>query len=139
MSSILPDDAFFATIPISTKFIGVSGDNAIIQSVHLQWDAVLVCVFTFWATDFNENGLHSVPTTSVTAGDWVQLQPPSGYTAISPAGAATLGASPLTITVPGGTAGAAFVDLGNSGAYRLRVQAVCTTAGFLRVKAAGKR
>jgi len=122
-----------------TDFYGVSGDAALIQSIHLQWDNALICSgITFWATDFPENGPFSVPITSVVAGEWIQLNPPSGYTAISPAGAATIAAGPLVIVVPGGTAGGVFVDLGNSAAHRLRVQVVCTTPGFLRIHACGK-
>jgi hypothetical protein len=123
-----------------TDFYGIGGDLALVGSVHLQWDSALVCSgITFWASDFPENGPFSVPITSVVAGEWIQLQPTSGYTAVSPAGAATLGASPLIIVVPGGTAGGAFVDIGNSGAHRLKLQVVCTTPGFLRIHAAGKR
>ena len=139
MSSILPGDVKNSLQTITTSYYGVSGDNALIHAVHLQWDAVLACVFTFWATNFPENGPANIALNSVVAGDWAQLQPTSGYTAISPAGAATLGASPLIITVPGGTAGCAFCDLGNSGAHRLRVQVACTVAGQLRIRAAGKR
>lgn len=123
-----------------TDFYGVSADNALVSSIHLQWDNVLVCTgITIWATDFPENGPFSVPITSVVAGEWIQLNPPSGYTAISPAGAATIAAGPLVIVVPGGTAGGVFIDLGNDAAHRLRVQVVCTTPGFLRIHACGKR
>lgn len=122
-----------------TDFYGVSGDNALISSIHLQWDSLLVCSgITFWATDFPENGQGAVALNSVVAGDWIQLNPASGYTAISPAGAATIASGPLVIVVPGGTAGGVFVDLGNSGAHRLRVQVVCTTPGGLRIHSAGK-
>ena len=139
MSSILPSDVFRGQQAATTSYYGVSGDNALIQAVHLQWDSVLACVITFWVTNFPENGQANVALNSVVAGDWIQLQPTSGYTAVSPAGAATLGASPLIITVPAGTAGGAFVDLGNSGAHRMRVQVACTVAGQLRIRASGKR
>lgn len=123
-----------------TEFYGIGGDLALMTSIHMQWDAALVCSgITIWATDFPENGQFSVPITSVVAGEWIQLNPPSGYTAISPAGAATIAAGPLVIVVPGGTAGGIFIDLGNSGAHRLRAQVVCTTPGFLRIHGAGKR
>lgn len=123
-----------------TDYYGVGGDMGLIQSFHLQWDAALICTeVSVWATDFPENGPFAVPITSVVAGEWVEYQPPSGYTAISPAGAAVAGASSLIISIPGGTAGGWFVDLGNTAAHRLRVKVVCTQAGFLRIHAAGKR
>jgi hypothetical protein len=142
MGSIYQYDAFRGKQPIATSYYGIGGDLALITAVHFQWDATLVANasgITIWACNFPENGQFSVPIGNVVPGDWIQLQPPTGYTAISPAGAATLGASPLIINVPGGTAGGAFVDLGNAGAHRLAVQVVATVAGFLRIHAAGKR
>lgn len=123
-----------------TDFYGVGGDLALVTAVHLQWDNLLVCSgVTFEASNFPENGQFSVPINSAVAGEWIQLNPPTGYTAVSPAGAATIAAGPLVLVVPGGTAGGAFVDLGNSAAHRIRVKVVCTTPGFLRIHAAGKR
>ena len=140
MGSIYQFDVKNGRQPAQTDHYGLGGDLALVTGVHMQWDATLVCSgITIWATNFPENGDHTVATTSVAAGDWIQLQPASGYTAISPAGAATLGASPLIIVVPGGTAGGVFIDLGNSGAHRLKAQVVCTTPGQLRIRSAGKR
>lgn len=127
-------DAFNGQQAATTSFYGVGGDASLVQSIHMKWDATLVCSgITVWSANFPEVALNSG-----TAGDWIQLQPTSGYTAISPAGAATLGASPLIIVVPGGTAGGVFIDLGNTGAGRLMVKVVCTTPGQLRIKANGK-
>lgn len=142
MGTIYPFDVFRGKQPIATSYYGGGGDLALITALHFQWDSTLVANasgITIWASNFPENGPFSVPMGNVTAGDWIQLQPISGYTAVSPAGAATLGASPLIINVPGGTAGGAFVDLGNSGAHRIQVQVVATVAGFLRIHGAGKR
>lgn len=139
MGSIQPFDVFRGRQPIATSYYGLGGDLALVGSIHFQWDSTLVAGITIWASNFPENGPFAVPIGNVTAGDWIQLQPASGYTAISPAGAATLGASPLIINIPGGTAGGAFVDLGNSGAHRLAAQAIATVAGFLRIRAYGKR
>jgi hypothetical protein len=142
MGSIYQFDVFRGTQQIATSYYGGGGDLALITALHLQWDATLVANasgITIWASNFPENGHVAVPIDSVVAGEWIQLQPTAGYTAISPAGAATLGASPLIINVPGGTAGGAFVDLGNSGAHRLRIKVVATVAGFLRIHGAGKR
>ena len=139
MTTVYSFDVKRGTQAAQTDFYGVSGDNSLISSFHLQWDSALVCSgITVWATDFPENGSFSVPITSVVAGEWIQLNPSTGYTAVSPVGAATIAAGPLVLVVPGGTAGGAFVDIGNSGAHRLRVMVVCTTPGFLRIHAAGK-
>lgn len=142
MGSIYQFESFRGRQPIATSFYGGGGDLALITALHFQWDATLVANasgITIWASNFPENGPFSIPLGNVTAGDWVQLQPPNGYTAISPAGAATLGTSPLIINIPGGTAGGAFVDLGNSAAHRLQIMVVATVAGFLRIHGSGKR
>lgn len=139
MGSVYQYDVKRGTQAVQTDFYGAGGDLGLVTAVHLQWDASLIATITFEATNFPESGPFSVPITSVVAGEWIQLNPPSGYTAISPAGAATIAAGPLVIVVPGGIAGGVFVDLGNSAAHRLRVKVVATQAGFLRIHGAGKR
>lgn len=128
------NDAFNGTHAIATTKWGLGGDAAIVQSVHLKWDAVFVGTITFWSCDFPPA---EVLITSAVAGDWIQQNPTTGYTAISPAGAATATA-PLTIVVPGGTAGGAAVELGNMGNKRLAAQIACTTAGVIRIRSNGK-
>jgi hypothetical protein len=131
---------------VQTDYYGLGGDASLIQSVHMQWDSALVCSsITIWACNFPDLGSEPFgvaltdPATGATAGSWIQLNPPTGYTAISPAGAATIGATtPLVIVVPGGTAGGIFVDIGNTGARRLRAVVVCTTQGQLRIRTNGK-
>jgi hypothetical protein len=127
--------AFRGQQPIATSHYGLGGDSSIIQHISISWDAVLAAVITIWSTDFP---VEEVVTTSVAAQDWCQEQPPSGYTAISPAGAATVGASPLILTIPGGTAGCASMNIGNLGSERLKAQVVCTVAGQLRIRTNGK-
>lgn len=124
---------------VETAWYGIGGSDSITQSFQAKWDNALIATITVWACDFHDTlGSNPVPLNSVVAGDWIQLNPPTGYTAISPAGAATIAAGPLVIVVPGGVAGGIFVDLGNTGARRLRVQVVCTTQGQLRIRAHGK-
>lgn len=128
-------DAFKGTQAATTSFFGLGGDASVINSIHIQWDATLVATgITVWASNLPPT---EVAVSSVVAGDWIQLNPPTGYTAISPPGAATA-ATPLVLAIPGGTAGGAFLDIGNTGAKRLRVQVVCTTPGFLRIRGNGK-
>lgn len=132
-------DSFRGRQPVSAgSWYGAGGDASLVQSIHLQWDATLAAVITIWGSNFPETGVGAVALDSVVAGDWVQQNPPSGYTAISPVGAATVGANPLVITVPGGVAGGALLDLSGSGDKRLRVQVVCTVAGQLRIRPNGK-
>lgn len=128
-------DAFRGTQAISAGVkYGLGGDASLITGVHLQWDATFVGTFTFWVCDFPPT---EVLITSAVAGEWVQQDPPTGYTPISPAGAATA-TTPLVIVVPGGTAGGAAPDIGNIGHKRLAVQVVTTVAGFNRIRANGK-
>lgn len=130
----IPSDAFIGTHPIATTKYGMGGDASMIQSAHLRWDATFVGTITFWSCDFPPG---DVLITSAIAGDWIQQNPTTGYTPISPAGAATA-VAPLTIIVPGGTAGGAAPDIGNLGHKRLAAQVACTVAGFLRIRANGK-
>lgn len=134
-------DAFRGLQPITTSYYGLGGSDSIVQSAHFMWDATLVCSgITIWACNFPEQlGTAAVPTDSVVAGEWIQLNPTAGYTAVSPVGAATIAGGPLVIVVPGGTAGGIWIDLGNTGARRLRARVVCTTAGQLRIRANGKQ
>lgn len=118
----------------TTSYYGVGGDAALVQSVFINWDAAFVGTYTFWTTGlFNKDAA----TNDAGATTWVQQNPASGYTPISPAGAATA-ATPLVISVPGGTAGCTEVYLGNFGSRRLRVRCVCTVAGVTTIAANGK-
>jgi hypothetical protein len=142
MGAIYQFEIFRGRQAATTSFYGGGGDLALITALHFQWDSALVANasgITIWASNFPENAQFPIAMGNAVAGDWIQLQPTSGYTAISPAGAATLGASPLIINIPGGTAGGAFIDLGNSGAHRLEIMVVASVAGFLRIHGAGKR
>lgn len=127
--------AFNGKQPVATSHYGLGGDSSIIQHVGISWDAVFAGAITIWSTDFP---IEDVVTASTAAQDWCQEQPPSGYTAISPAGAATVGASPLILTIPGGTAGCASMNIGNLGSERLKAQVVCGTSGNLRIRTNGK-
>lgn len=126
-------DAFKGLQAIGTQYIGLGGDASMISSIHLQWDATLVTTITIWSSSFPE-----VAVNSTVAGEWIQQNPPTGYTAISPAGAATA-ATPFVLTIPGGTAGGADIQIGNCGSGRLRGVSVATVAGQLRIRTHGKQ
>lgn len=128
-----PADSFNGQQAVTTSYYGLGGDGSLVGEAHCKWDTALIAVFTIWTSDFPEVALNSV-----VPGEWIQQDPPSGYTAISPAGAATVGANPLVVTVPGGTAGGCSMNMGNYGSKRMRIRVVCTQAGQLRIRPNGK-
>ena len=130
-----PSDAFngLQGVTAGIKY-GLGGDASMVQGCHIKWDAAFIGVFTFWTCDFNPA---LVTLADAVAGNWIQQNPPTGYTAVSPTGAATT-ATPLVISVPGGTAGGAAPDIGNNSHKRLAIQVVCTQAGQLQIHANGK-
>ena len=127
-----PTNALHGTQAIATSYYGLGGDESLIQSVQFKWDAVLVATITIWTSNFPEVALDSI-----VAGDWIQQIPPTGYTAISPVGSATA-ATPFVLTIPGGTAGGADMQIGNLGSRLLRARVIATTAGVLRIRTNGK-
>lgn len=118
----------------ATVRYGLGGDASLIQGCHIRWDSAFVGNFTFWSCDFPPE---EVLINDATAGNWIQQNPPTGYTPVSPAGAATT-VTPLVIAVPGGTAGGAAPDIGNLSHKRLAVLVVCTTPGFIQIRCNGK-
>lgn len=117
---------------VTTSYYGLGGDASLVQHAHIAWDAALIATITIWSSDFPEVALNSTD-----AKEWCQENPSSGYTAISPSGAATA-ATPLVLAIPGGTAGCASMNIGNLGSDKLRARVVCTQAGFLRIRPNGK-
>jgi hypothetical protein len=119
---------------IQTDFYGIGGDASLIQSAWIKWDATLVATITIWVTNIPDR---LVPLIDPAANlNWTQLNPSSGYTAISGGGATAV--QPLTLIIAGGTAGNAHMDFGNCAAARMRAQVVCTTGGFLEIWPHGK-
>jgi hypothetical protein len=118
-----------SSLAIGTYHQGFGAEASLVQSYSAFWDAVTVGIITFWTSDFP---MGRVPINDVVAGHWIQQQPPTalgGYTAVSPAGAATLGASPLIITIPGGTAGGINVQFGNISTRHIKALVTIATAG----------
>ena len=118
------------TLANGTYHFGLGADASLVQSASFLWDVTLVGGITFWTNDYPAR---RVTISDVTAGRWIQQQPPTalgGYTAISPAGAATLGASPLIVVIPGGTAGGCNVQFGNIGSRHLKAIVTVTTPGL---------
>jgi len=115
-------------------YFGVGGDASLVHGVQFMWDATFAGSITIWTSSFRAS---DAPINSTTAGAWIQQNPTSGYTPISPGGAATA-ATPLVITIPGGTAGGCDLSFGNIPQKRFRAVVTVTTAGLLRAKHNGK-
>lgn len=115
-----------------TDYYGLGGDASLVQSAHIAWDTALIATITVW-----DSNLPNVALNSTDPKEWCQENPPTGYTAISPAGAGVAG-TPLVLTIAGGTAGCAMLQLGNVGSKRLRARVVCTQQGFLQIRPNGK-
>jgi hypothetical protein len=102
-------------------------------SVHLKWDATIVAVVTFESSN-RDPSLTDIYAAS-TGGVWVKEDPSTAYVAIT-SGAGTV--SNMTVTIPGGTAGGAIINIGNLGTRRLRAHVVVTTGSKLSVMPHGK-
>lgn len=129
---------YFVNKPLTSAgspyYYGLGGDACLVDGAHFQWDAVFVGAITIWTSSLKAS---DAQINSTNPGDWIQQNPTSGYTPISPAGAATA-ATPLAITIPGGTAGGCDLSFGNIPQKRFRAVVTCTTGGFLRGRANGK-
>lgn len=104
-----------ATLSAATHYIGVGGDNSLVHSIHLKWDAALVGTITVESSNFPDVALDSA-----TAGDWIDE---ASIADVTPAAAAS------------GT----MIHVGNNGARRLRLKCVIGTPGVLRVRTHGKK
>ena len=113
---------------------GIGGDAALVQGCHFQWDATLAATITIWTSNFP---LTDAPVNSAAPGAWIQQNPTAAYTPISPNGAATA-ATPLVVSIPGGTAGGCDMSFGNIPQKRFRATITVTAAGLLHAKYNGK-
>lgn len=118
----------------AVHYFGIGGDASLVHGVQFMWDATLAGSITIWTSDFP---LNDAPLNSTKAGAWIQQNPTSGYTPISPTGAATA-ATPLVVTIPGGTAGGCDLSFGNLPQKRIRAVVTVTAQGLLTGKHNGK-
>lgn len=137
MTAILTTDwnTQLLTVGGSPYHLGLGADASLVQHAHFAWDASLAATITIWTCGFPPT---RVALNDATAGRWVQQQPSTGYSAVSPAGAATVGASPFILTIAGGTAGGWDVEIGNLGAPRVKAIVTVTGQGQLWWIANGK-
>jgi hypothetical protein len=124
----------------TTYYIPIGGSASTVQSAHAKWDAAIVITsITVQVSNFKlQNDNDPNPTdTAGDAGDWVPYTPSSGaYVAVTGAGVTATGA---VVAATGGAVGAAFWDIGNLGAKRVRLAIVVGgTGGAMRIASHGK-
>lgn len=96
------------------------GDEALVESLHVQWDNAAILTITIEDTNNPD-----VSLVSATAGEWIQENPTTAYVGAT-------GGTPtnLTVAVAGGTQGGCMIHLGNIGSLRARAKvAVGGTGG----------
>ena len=116
--------------------VGLGNDETLVHGVHIRWDAVFAATITIWSSNFPliDAPLNADPSPG---GAWVQQNPPTGYTAISPTGSATA-APPLVLVIPGGTAGGADLSWGNAPQKRFIARVNVTAGGTIWMRTHGK-
>lgn len=119
----IPTTSAGVVLTPGTYFASYGADNALVMSVQLQWGSTFVATITFEDSN-NPDAL--INTTA--AGQWTQQNPDTAY--VGGNGAGGLTATGLTLSIAGGLAGSATVNIGNSAAARNRMQVVVTTGGL---------
>ena len=125
----------------TTYFFVLDKSGSPVDSVHLQWAAAVAATFTVEASCYpklvggNPMAPADVTDFSTTTGEWIQLNPSTAYVPVVGTGNSV---TSLTITAGGTNAGAAWIDLGNLGARRVRIKVVVTTGGVVRCGVNGR-
>lgn len=154
LQALKSDGTIVAPVPLAgctlangTTYVFVLGAEAFIgqaplASAQIAWDAAVVAVVSIEALNFGRKlgrpdltGPDDVTDFDVaTRGRWMKIDPSTAYVTVTSSDGTTGGATiaNATVTVAGGTQGAAFYDLGNLGGRRLRVKVVVTTGGVVR-------
>lgn len=117
-----------------------------LTDVQVRWDAAAILTISIETTIFPSTrqagdprgGTPLLTDFDTTAGFWLPQNPPTAYVPVV-GGTVGSGATAMTVTVAGGTAGGCEFDLGNLGARRGRVKiAVGATGGVTQVGVHGK-
>lgn len=123
----------FYTLGVATYFVEINQQSATVASLHLQWGSALIGSITVESTDADDR---DAPITYNTSdGTWLQQNPSTAYVPITGTGASV---SNLTITLAGGGAGGAEINLSDLGPARLRLRLAISTGGDFRVAHTGK-
>lgn len=114
-----------------------------LAAVHLAWNAAFAGTITIESCNFplhlnaQKIGGTDVADTDINAAaaNWIQENPTVTLIVVGTGNSA----ANLVITAGGTNFGGTIIHLGNLGSRRVRVKAVCTTGGVLRVNVRGKQ
>lgn len=125
----------FYTLAVATYYVEVNMQSASVGSLHLQWNTALIGTITLESTD--SEPVDAPLTYSTADATWIQHSTPTvtGDVPITGTGATEAN---LTITLAGGGAGGAVLNLSDVAPCRLRLKLVITTGGTFRVAHSGK-
>lgn len=131
-----PDENGFVPITIATWVFPLGGSASPLNSVHIKTDAIVAGTFTIETCNFpaykGDSGAApaDVPDFDATVGNWIKEDPTTAYVGTTAGTGWTV--TNLTL-VKTAAAGGAIIHLGNLGSRRVRLKAVITTAGGVRV------
>lgn len=117
----------------TTYYVGIGGEEAPLQSVHIQGVTAALILTSVEVEDSNNPDATIV---SSTAGEWIKENPSTAYVAYVGTGwLATL----AVVSAAGTGAGGAMIHLGNTGAKRTRLRVVVGgTGGYAKFMGHGK-
>ena len=123
------------TLVAATRYAFIlGGADAPFESAHFQWDASII-ITSLTIEDSNFSALDA-PNYSTTAGDWIDEDPVTAFVGVVGAGATV---SSGVVAVAGGAAGGAMFHIGETSAFRTRINVlVGATGGLVRCGAHGK-
>lgn len=139
-STVLHANDGYVSLAAATYVFPLGAQDVPLESIHIQTDAALVAVFTIEThnaprVDAGSTQPGGVSDYDVTAaGGWVKEDPSTAYVATVGTGWTV---SNLTLTKAAGV-GSAMLHLGNLGSRRVRLTAVVSTPGTVRVSGHGK-
>lgn len=142
-----PASGILTLIP-GTYFLPIGSDQSptpsmtTVVSAHLAWSAPFAATITVETCNFpggsdrKATGKDDVlDYENAGTGNWIQENPSTAYVGIVGTNNVVIS---LTITAGGTNAGGCMIDIGNFGSRRVRLKAVVTVAGTLRVNRRGK-
>ncbi len=137
----LHDSEGYVTLGVDSYLFPLGVADQPLESIHIQTDATIAGVFTVETSNMprDDGGAGTTPGSvtdwsTTAAGGWVKEDPSSAYVAAVGTGWTV---AALTLTKTAG-AGSAMIHLGNLGSRRVRLKAVMSTGGTMRVAVHGK-
>lgn len=131
-----PDENGFVTLGVDTYLFPIDSPEAPLASVHIQTDATIAATFSIevcnmpkYKGDMSGQTVDVSDWTTASGNPWIKLDPSTAYVATNGTGWTVTN---MTLAKTAGL-GNAYLDLGNTGAKRMRLKAVVTTGGTVRV------